>query len=73
MTDRDLAAAEATCAAAGGDATAYEADASYQDAVPATIEAAADALGGLDGLVLNVGVAGGLRLEGTTADDWDLV
>jgi NAD(P)-dependent dehydrogenase (short-subunit alcohol dehydrogenase family) len=29
------------------------------------------ALGGLDGLVLNVGIAAGKRLEGTTAEQWD--
>jgi NAD(P)-dependent dehydrogenase (short-subunit alcohol dehydrogenase family) len=28
-------------------------------------------LGGLDGLVLNVGIAAGKRLEGTTAEQWD--
>jgi NAD(P)-dependent dehydrogenase (short-subunit alcohol dehydrogenase family) len=29
------------------------------------------AFGGLDGLVLNVGIAAGRRLEGTTVDQWD--
>jgi NAD(P)-dependent dehydrogenase (short-subunit alcohol dehydrogenase family) len=37
------------------------------------VAAAADALGGLDGLVLNVGIGLGRGLEGTTADDWDAV
>ena len=34
---------------------------------------AGEALGGLDGLVLNVGIGGGLRLSGTSAADWDRV
>jgi NAD(P)-dependent dehydrogenase (short-subunit alcohol dehydrogenase family) len=34
---------------------------------------ALEKLGGLDGLVLNVGIAGGAGLEGTTADIWDRV
>ena len=33
----------------------------------------AGALGGLDGLVLNVGIGAGGRLAGTSADDWDRV
>lgn len=37
------------------------------------IATAAEALGGLDGLVLNVGVSGGMRFDGTSADDWDRV
>ncbi|MBV8159397.1 MAG: SDR family oxidoreductase [Acidimicrobiia bacterium] len=36
--------------------------------VHTTVEAA---FGGLDGLVLNVGIGAGFRLEGTTADQWD--
>jgi NAD(P)-dependent dehydrogenase (short-subunit alcohol dehydrogenase family) len=37
------------------------------------VEAAAEALGGLDGLVLNVGVGAGSGLTGTTAEQWDAV
>jgi NAD(P)-dependent dehydrogenase (short-subunit alcohol dehydrogenase family) len=33
---------------------------------------AESALGGLDGVVLNVGIGSGRRLEGTTLRDWDL-
>jgi len=32
---------------------------------------AAQALGGLDGVVLNVGIAAGARLAGTSPEDWD--
>jgi NAD(P)-dependent dehydrogenase (short-subunit alcohol dehydrogenase family) len=28
-------------------------------------------MGGLDGLVLNVGIAGGMGMQGTTAEQWD--
>lgn len=35
------------------------------------VEAAARALGGLDGLVCNVGIGAGTWLAGTTADQWD--
>jgi len=37
------------------------------------VDAAATALGGLDGVVLNVGIGAGQGLEGTTASIWDLV
>lgn len=37
------------------------------------IAEAAARLGGLDGLVLNVGIAGGMNLEGTTPEIWDHV
>lgn len=44
-------------------------------ALPAECEglpaAAAERLGGLDGLVLNVGIGLGRGLEGTTLDEWD--
>jgi NAD(P)-dependent dehydrogenase (short-subunit alcohol dehydrogenase family) len=37
------------------------------------VDEATAALGGVDGLVLNVGIGGGLRLEGTTPEIWDRV
>ncbi len=37
------------------------------------VDEAAGALGGLDGIVLNVGIGGGLKLEGTTPEIWDRV
>lgn len=33
----------------------------------------AERLGGLDGIVFNAGIGAGLRLEGTSAEDWDQV
>ena len=37
------------------------------------VDEAAEALGGLDGVVLNVGIAGGMGLEGTSPEVWDTV
>ena len=57
------------------DATAVSiaADASKEDDVARMVGEAKSGLGGLDGIVLNVGVAGGLGLQGTTVEDWDRV
>jgi NAD(P)-dependent dehydrogenase (short-subunit alcohol dehydrogenase family) len=49
------------------------ADASDEEAVAGMFERAARDLGGLDGVVMNVGIGAGSRLRGTTAADWDLV
>lgn len=52
---------------------AIEAEASDEHAVNAAVQRAAQDLGGLDALVLNVGVAGRQGIAGTTSDMWDLV
>ncbi|MGV1047158.1 MAG: SDR family NAD(P)-dependent oxidoreductase [Solirubrobacterales bacterium] len=70
--DIDLAAAGAACAAAGA-GVAVECDASEETATTALLAEARRAMGGLDGLVLNVGVSGGIGFEGTGAGDWDRV
>ena len=57
----------------GGTATTVIADVSDADQCERLVDEAADALGGLDGVVLNVGVGAGLKLEGTTAEIWDQV
>ena len=36
-------------------------------------EAATGALGGLDGVVMNLGIGAGLAIAGTSAEDWDRV
>jgi NAD(P)-dependent dehydrogenase (short-subunit alcohol dehydrogenase family) len=72
VSDLDLAAARATCSFSPS-MVPLAADASDEHEASACIRAAAEALGGLDGLVLNVGVSGGIRLAGTSADDWDRV
>jgi NAD(P)-dependent dehydrogenase (short-subunit alcohol dehydrogenase family) len=76
VADIDGNSAEATAELAraeGGEATVVVADAADEDGVRAMFAAAGDALGGLDGLVLNVGIGGGWMLKGTSAEDWDRV
>lgn len=58
---------------AGASAAAVIADVGEVEACERLVDEAAGALGGIDGLVLNVGIGGGLRLEGTTAEIWDRV
>jgi len=72
--DRDEDAARATAAMVeqeGSPAVVVVADASDPDESPAAMSEAADGLGGLDGLVLNVGIGRGRGLSGTSAEDWD--
>ena len=76
VSDLDEASAEATAElvrAEGTQAVTIAADAADEDAVVRMLDEANSALGGLDGIVLNVGVAGGLGLQGTTVEDWDRV
>src|SRR2546429_9962427 len=55
----------------GGTAATVIADVSDADQCERLVDEAADALGGLDGVVLNVGIGAGLKLEGTTPEIWD--
>jgi enoyl-[acyl-carrier-protein] reductase (NADH) len=56
----------------GGEATAIVADVSREAEIVRMITEAQTVLGGLDGLVLNVGIGvGALGLAGVTRDDWD--
>src|SRR4051812_15665410 len=72
--DKDAAAATAALVeAAGGTCHVVVSDVSDPEACEAAVVAAADALGGLDALVLNVGIGKGAGLAGTTAADWDEV
>jgi NAD(P)-dependent dehydrogenase (short-subunit alcohol dehydrogenase family) len=74
VSDVDRAAAEATAVLiAGGSAHVIVADAADAGACASTVATAAELLGGLDALVLNVGIGKGVGLEGTTAEDWDEV
>jgi NAD(P)-dependent dehydrogenase (short-subunit alcohol dehydrogenase family) len=69
--DKDRAAAEVTASMAGAGAVVVLADVSNPDDCVRVVTEAAAALGGLDGLVLNVGIGLGRGMSGTTADDWD--
>lgn len=74
VADRDAKAARATVALCEGRAVAITADVIKDDDVARMVGEAHDKLGGLDGLVLNVGIgAGGPWLEGTTRESWDKV
>jgi NAD(P)-dependent dehydrogenase (short-subunit alcohol dehydrogenase family) len=72
--DRDTGAAEATAALVrdeGRAAAVVLADVASPDACASVVADSAAALGGLDGLVLNVGIGLGRGMAGTTAAQWD--
>ena len=76
VADIDQASAESTAElvrSEGAQAVSIAADAADEQDVGRTLDEAKSGLGGLDGIVLNVGVAGGLGLQGTTVEDWDRV
>ena len=58
---------------AGGTASVHAGDAADPGDAERAVAETAEALGGLDGLVLNVGVGAGTGLRGTTPEDWDAV
>jgi NAD(P)-dependent dehydrogenase (short-subunit alcohol dehydrogenase family) len=59
--------------AEGADALVIAADASSEEAMAAAFEGTAAKFGGIDGLVMNVGIGAGLGLTGTSVEDWDRV
>jgi NAD(P)-dependent dehydrogenase (short-subunit alcohol dehydrogenase family) len=76
LADLNRAGAEATAELVreeGADAIVIEADAASEEALSAAFEATREALGGIDGLVMNVGIAAGLGIAGTSTEDWDRV
>jgi NAD(P)-dependent dehydrogenase (short-subunit alcohol dehydrogenase family) len=74
VADRDAKAADGTVALCEGRASAIVADVTKEPDITRMVDEAHTKLGGLDGLVLNVGIgAGGPWLEGTTRESWDKV
>ena len=72
--DRDAGAAEATAALVRGEgqsAAVVLADVALPEACASVVTESAAALGGLDGLVLNVGIGLGRGMAGTSAAQWD--
>lgn len=72
--DVSQAAVDATCAqitAEGGQAFAETADVRDAAAIAPLVARCAERLGGLDGLVLNVGISRGLPLDRLSAAHWD--
>jgi NAD(P)-dependent dehydrogenase (short-subunit alcohol dehydrogenase family) len=57
----------------GGSAEAIAADVAESSQCEALVDEAISRLGGIDGVVLNVGIGEGLGLEGTSAAVWDRV
>ena len=76
VADMDPAAAAATAGdieTEGGAAVTVIADVGDPGQCERLVHEAAEGLGGLDGVVLNVGTGEGLGLAGSTADGWDRV
>lgn len=76
VADIDRARAEASAEvvrSVGGQCLTIEADAADEAAVAAMFEQARAGLGGLDGVVVNVGIGAGFGLRGTSVQDWDRV
>ncbi len=71
--DIDEDAARTTAERAGEDTVAIVADAADEDDVRRMVAEASQALGGLDGVVLNVGIGAGFGVQGTDIEDWDRV
>jgi NAD(P)-dependent dehydrogenase (short-subunit alcohol dehydrogenase family) len=72
--DRDEASALATAeliTGNGGSAEVLVADVSHPADCAAVVTGAEARLGALDGIVLNVGIGEGRRLEGTSVEEWD--
>jgi NAD(P)-dependent dehydrogenase (short-subunit alcohol dehydrogenase family) len=70
VTDRNLDSARETVAALSGRGVALQADAAEAEACRAAVDDATAALGSLDVVILNVGIASGLPLHAETVDDW---
>jgi NAD(P)-dependent dehydrogenase (short-subunit alcohol dehydrogenase family) len=74
--DRDADAAGETARLvedAGGTSAVVVGDVSDEEACARVVEEAVGALGGIDGLVCNVGIGEGRGLEGTSVAEWDAV
>jgi NAD(P)-dependent dehydrogenase (short-subunit alcohol dehydrogenase family) len=56
-----------------GSTVALEANVAEPSDIKTMVTEAASKLGGLDGLVYNVGIGGGLGLEGSTPEIWDRI
>ncbi len=68
-----LQATEALVREQGAQCASVVADAAEDAGIEAMFAHAAAALGGLDGLVMNVGISAGRRFEGTSVEEWDRV
>jgi NAD(P)-dependent dehydrogenase (short-subunit alcohol dehydrogenase family) len=76
LADLDADSAERTAElvrAEGAQTLVIGADASSEEAMTDAFERTSAEFGGIDGLVMNVGIGAGLGLAGTSVEDWDRV
>jgi NAD(P)-dependent dehydrogenase (short-subunit alcohol dehydrogenase family) len=76
LADLNEASAEQTAElvrAEGAPALVIGGDASSEEAMSEAFERTVAEFGGVDGLVMNVGIGAGLGLAGTSVEDWDRV
>jgi len=74
VADRNIQSAEATVALTkDGSSVAIEANVAMPNDIKSMVGEAGSKLGGLDGLVYNVGIGAGMWLEGSTPEIWDRV
>ena len=76
VADLNAERAEATAElvrAEGASAEVIVADAADEGASAEMFDSAAKALGGLEGVVMNLGIGAGLGIGGTSVEDWDRV
>jgi NAD(P)-dependent dehydrogenase (short-subunit alcohol dehydrogenase family) len=76
VADRDGASAESTVAfikRENGHGNALTANVAHPNEIATMVTQARERLGSLDGLVYNVGIGGGVGLEGSTPEIWDRV
>ncbi|MBL8782708.1 MAG: SDR family oxidoreductase [Alphaproteobacteria bacterium] len=74
VADRNMQSAEATASMArDGSAVSIEANVAVPAEIKAMVSEAVAKLGGLDGVVFNVGIGAGMWLEGSTPEIWDRV
>lgn len=73
LIDHARETAEAIAGEEHGRAVAIAADAAREPDVVRMLDEAAQDLGGLDGIVCNVGIGRGFGLVGTTSEEWDTV
>jgi NAD(P)-dependent dehydrogenase (short-subunit alcohol dehydrogenase family) len=74
VADRNRESAEQTAqliTAQGGEALVLHADVTKPEHIEAMVSAAAEAFGGLDGLVYNVGIGNEMGLANVTPEGWD--
>lgn len=73
IDEASLRATEELVRERGAECVSVLADAAEEAGIASMFERGEEALGGLDGLVMNVGIGAGRRISGTSVEDWDRV